>query len=805
MYCYSIDYDKAMLNFICKLIELEKRGKIQIDNFNETMRELNDFLINKDQVYYFRINGEFWTQSLKTIEKQFPMLDDWDKKYNLALELIKSKYTGRTLEFLEKYHLLLGKSKLFKQLTICEVPKIYYYYNVAVNGKIKPSIGLKNLQLLHEGTNQKFDFNQYKTAQEIKDAGLWDVFISYSKNDVQFLKTLFLDKPMNDILKRMYAVKAVKMINPDFEISDDAIYSENNTNLITEILKIDNPNKDIDVDYTQYINTPYEKFNKFVSFVNDNKHIANDRQLKKLYCSKTGVEYANDDTVIFEDDKLQYLINTIDTIDYKGTLIKYGMGGLHAAKDNYIGENLIHLDYDSQYPSTILQYRELFGQIINVDLYEAVYNMRIKYKKLKKTLTKGTPEYREADLIEGGLKLILNTCYGLINSEYKIAIACKTLGRFICLKGQSLLLNLCSKLKDSELINGNTDGDILKVGTGDDVEQIMKDDIDGYYKLSRKDISYMIQSDVNTYIKVVNGDVEVKGRFKNSVKGQINQSDNLSCNLENALNILGNKPINIIPIVFHKKINLSETNQRYYLTTSEHGVIAIKNNKKPVILVMNDEAYYFTPDKSKASLEVYKEMAEKTLEKIKTFSLNTKSKPKAFIEQVLDVDTDENIKIKRKVKRDLCKVFDKDSINLGGYKGNVKINSHTNKGAIQKFIHYTMTAILQSIHCNGFNLTSNEKYIVINVKLLNKKEWQICKPFLHKLKESETFQTWNNDTCQYNRVYVFKNESNINFEIEEALKPFINVSNEQITLWSLDEKYQYKNELKNIEVLKNVD
>jgi hypothetical protein len=789
IYVYSIDYDKAMINFLGKLIELERRGKIIVSNYNKTLRDLSDFLINKDQLYFFRLNGEFWMQDMKKIEKLHHGTN-FDTKYKLALKSIKSRYSGRTLEFLEKYHLLLGKSKLFKSLNILEIPKIYYYYNVDVTGKIKPSIGLKNLQLLHEGVNQKFDFNTFDSADAIKEAGLWDYFIEYSKNDVQFLKKLFLDKPLKDIQKRMYAVKAIQMIDPDFYISDDVIYSENNTRLITEILKIDNPNKDIDIDYTNYIKTDFKKFNDFVSFVNIHKDITKDKELKKLYCSEAGVEYIQDDTKVVHESQVQTIINSIDIIDYKGTPIKVGLGGIHAALDNYIAENLVHLDYASQYPSTILQYRKLFGQVINVDLYEAVYNMRLEYKAKKGTLIEGSEEWIEADLIEGGLKLILNTAFGLINSEFNIAIACKTLGRFICLKGQSLLLNLCSKLHDSILINGNTDGIIIKVGA-DDIDQIIKDDEDRYYTLSRKNIDLLIQNDVNTYIMVVKGKVKVKGRFKNSVQSQMNQSNNLSCNLQNALNLIGNKEAKITPIVFHKKINLSAKNKRFYLTDKDRGAIAIKQNNKPIILNCNDEEYYFTPDETNASLAMYKRYAEMTLEKIKSFTLNAKEKPKAFIECALEPDTVENTKLKKSTKLKLGKIFDKDSINIGGYKGSHRVNVYSNKKPIKPYIHYTMTQILGSTESLSLNWKPTEKYICISVEILNpltkkaKKGWQICKPFLSALKEAESFECWCNNTRDYNRYYIFKNTSA--FTIPIKLQNFIKINDSELTLWSLND------------------
>jgi len=112
-------------------------------------------------------------------------------------------------------------------------------------------------------------------------------------------------------------------------------------------------------------------------------------------------------------------------------------------------------------------------------------------------------------LIVDGLKLIMNTAYGLINSNYKLPISCKVLGRFICLKGQALLLNLAYKIisfdANIKLINVNTDGLIIKLPdekNHDYIQHIIDDDRNGYFTLGSDKIDLLVQSDVNSYIKI---------------------------------------------------------------------------------------------------------------------------------------------------------------------------------------------------------------------------------------------------------------------------------------------------------------
>jgi len=597
MYVYSLDYDRVIINALCKLVERRE------ENILYKLRDISNYIIKN--INYDNLNRDFWCNCYFKLKEIYPNLDHKQISF-LALEKLKKSQTNKlVIEFLSKYSYLLGKSKIFKQLIINSIPEIMGYTATNKDGVIKMTISLKKLQLIQEGYNIKFDFSKYERIQSILDDNLYNKWIEYSKNDVSFLERFFLKKPKDDILKRWYAYKAVKLIDTKFKIEIQDIFSNNNTNLITKVLKIENPKNDFDFDYTKYISTKEKKFNEFVEFANKNKELS-DNKIREKYFENYKEKYSN----VIEDLEP-------DEIRLNKTICKIGFGGQHGAIPNYLGENLIHLDYTSQYPSIILQYMNLFKNIINVKLYKAIYNMRLKLKKKKNS-------DEEADLIQEGLKLILNSTFGLINSLFNIPIACKNLGRFICLKGQSLIINLSHKVlkddKNCDMVNVNTDGIIIKPSINIDINRIVKEDEDGYFKLGVDIISKIIQKDVNSYIKIIGEKMKTKGLFNLSIKQHINKNEKLSVNLTNALNLLSNKTVEILPIYFDSKwFNVEET--AYYLTDKDNGETINKETKIPETLSYKYDLFYFTKNKTKAKLNYYEKYANLVKNSILDFTL----------------------------------------------------------------------------------------------------------------------------------------------------------------------------------------
>lgn len=775
MYFYSIDYDSVMINILCKLVENK------YTNINHHMRAINNYIMQG--LNYFQLNKFHWVDSY------------FNKSQNMeeAENLTRKHYADHkpTLKFLDEYKDLLGKSKVFKNLMFCSIPKMMYYYTIKQDRSLVPSISLKNLQLIHEGYNVKVDFGKIESINDVD----YETFIQYSKNDVDFLNRFFQKNILPKIEEKYYALMAVRSISNKY-IDDNVIYAENNTPLINSILSIEKPNKDFELNYREYINTNNKKFNDFVDYINNNQDEKLDKTLKVNFSEN----YIDDDYNMNEE----LIVNSFDEITLNGTICKIGLGGIHGAIPNCIREDLIHLDYRSQYPSIILQFKELFKNIIDIELYEAIYNLKCytlkqKLKDLKAEKLDLISKYTDivnvnpevklrldkikndiifANKLMKGVKLILNSSYGLINSNFRLPISCKKLGRFICLYGQSLLINLVSKLsKGVELINVNTDGIIIKT------DQEIKIEDDGYFVLGIDKYKKIIQKDVNNYIL----DYKTKGCYKVGIKNQINTSG-VKQNLINAVNLLQGKDVEILPIYFNKKY-YDDTDQRYYLTTKDHGEQKIKNLKKPEIVGLNNEPFYFTTNENDADLEIYKKYAEITKEQIFNFELEKKT-PINFFEYVIKKDSDENIKIKRKIRRQLVKLLSKN-IGLAGFRGCLKTSClyyKDNKQTIIKpLIQYNMTQILESTETQSFTL---DDLIIIDIDIYDKntgkaKEgWRQINPLLDQLKLNSTFECWNQKTESYNRKFIFRGK------LENIPKNKYYEIIKKGVIWSLDGFYQ---------------
>lgn len=767
MYFFSINYDATMLNAMMKIIEKMKKGK-EIHNINRELRKISNYMISG--VNYFKLNKEFWVDLYFKLE---PDYDDDFELYKDCIQLLIQRHANEknVCDFIDEYYWLFGQSPNFKKLNIIEIPKMLYYYTIRKDGNLYPSISLKNLQLIEEGHNIKFDFTTYNSISKIKADGKYDLWVEYSLNDVDFLYRYFLKHCLPIIETRIYATMVIKKFNPDFEIKQNMIHSENNTNLLVGAFRLpdDKINKNVKIDYTEHIKTNHEKFNNLVEFANKHKDIKKDKTLKEKFCAEFEKEYVDDDKLIYFDGEVFTKAGEFDEIKIGNYLHKVGLGGIHHGIENIIATLLYHLDFVSQYPSIILEYEEYFKNIINVDFYKILYKFRneeIKPKLKSKDLT--DEERQELKRLEKGVKLLLNTLYGLINSEFKLPVACKTLGRFICLKGQSMLINLMDKLHEKHekvrVVNSNTDGIIVDNIPEAVINEICNESDSEYFKVGVDKIEKLIQNNVNNYLKFSNGEMKPKGNaFKTGLKHQFANDEKLAVNMANALCYLKNEPekVKIRPIYFKQKqgskhessINLegecSSINIPYYLTNKENGTLAIKNIKHPMILGIDNEPYYLTTDESKADLKVYQYFGRMMEKKILEFSLNETGKPVKYREFILTPDTDkENISNKRRLKKLFGKCFDANRVCMNGWGDSMSNIVTVENTSIKELVNYTMSEIQASTIVKGFSVKNDG---VICLATDNKED-------MEKLDQYNTFNVGNYDSKNklVSKLYVFE-------------------------------------------------
>lgn len=186
----------------------------------------------------------------------------------------------------------------------------------------------------------------------------------------------------------------------------------------------------------------------------------------------------------------------------------FGIGGLHAAKKNYVykpGEHkkLTLADVESYYPSMVIEYGLHSRATEDVTAYKKIYEQRFIWKKAK-------------DPRQAVLKLILNTYYGTLDASFNPMYDQKN-RRGIAILGQLLLLDLIEKmLPYSTIIQVNTDG-ILYETTSKENELKINSIISEWESRTRMKMGYenyerMYQRDVNNYFGVLeDGKVKAKG------------------------------------------------------------------------------------------------------------------------------------------------------------------------------------------------------------------------------------------------------------------------------------------------------
>lgn len=177
--------------------------------------------------------------------------------------------------------------------------------------------------------------------------------------------------------------------------------------------------------------------------------------------------------------------------------IEFSFGGLHGVpiRSQKRFENVKLLDVASLYPNIIMKLNAL-GQATTT--YKGIVERRLAVKHTDQELQKA-------------LKLVINSCYGLLNNQYSILYNPKA-ALSVCIFGQICLYDLCTRLAPTcKLININTDG-VAFTTTRDDYKKVWNEwEKDYGFTLEEDSFDLFIQKDVNNYIGVKDGKIKVKG------------------------------------------------------------------------------------------------------------------------------------------------------------------------------------------------------------------------------------------------------------------------------------------------------
>ncbi|WP_424474820.1 hypothetical protein [Oceanobacillus kimchii] len=199
-------------------------------------------------------------------------------------------------------------------------------------------------------------------------------------------------------------------------------------------------------------------------------------------------------------------------IDVAGVSHLFAWGGLHGARNNYIGTGyFLNIDVASYYPALMIEYDYLSRNVKNPDKFREIRDTRLKYKAAK-------------DKRQAPLKIVINGTYGAMKDKYN-GLYDPLQANNVCIGGMTLLLDLIEKLEPyCEVIQSNTDGVLVKLFHEDDYELI--DDICWEWEQRTKmelefdEFTKVIQKDVNNYLMVPSGSLyDDKGKPLWKAKG----------------------------------------------------------------------------------------------------------------------------------------------------------------------------------------------------------------------------------------------------------------------------------------------
>lgn len=177
--------------------------------------------------------------------------------------------------------------------------------------------------------------------------------------------------------------------------------------------------------------------------------------------------------------------------------ITFGFGGAHSENvKKKVFKNVVLLDVESLYPNIMVNH-DILGAATKD--YKAILEERLRIKKTE-------------PIRQSALKLVLNSVYGLLKSDYSMLFNPKA-SVTVCAIGQTILYDLAKRLSDTcEIVQINTDG-VAFVPHNDEWKRIKEVwEEEHNYKLSSDFYKTFIQRDVNNYLaEESDGSIKVKG------------------------------------------------------------------------------------------------------------------------------------------------------------------------------------------------------------------------------------------------------------------------------------------------------
>lgn len=341
-------------------------------------------------------------------------------------------------------------------------------------------------------TTVSFDIDRKLTPRELKEV------IFYCNHDVEQTMEVFINR-IEEFESHMSLIKAFKLPLKNL--------SKTQTQLAAIVLGADKREREDEFEITIVDTIKINKYKNILNwYKNTRDSLLNDKaELTKL--------------LLDEKLKKKFYKETFLEIEVAGVPHVFGWGGLHGARDKYMGEGIfINSDVGSFYPSLMIEYDFLSRNVRDKSKYKEIYDYRMHLKK----------EGKKKE--QAPYKLVLNKTYGGMKDKYNNLFD-PVQANNVCINGQLMLLDLIEKviegLPGAMLIQSNTDGVMFKLNSKDDIETY-KSICEQWCNRTRMTLDHdhikkVVQKDVNNYLIIMeNGKVKSKGAY---VKG-LNLLDN---------------------------------------------------------------------------------------------------------------------------------------------------------------------------------------------------------------------------------------------------------------------------------------
>jgi len=247
------------------------------------------------------------------------------------------------------------------------------------------------------------------------------------------------------------------------------------------------------------------------------------KTIKKVKKQKRVIEDEDDDEVeeSFKCD--------IPLLEFGNKTYTLALGGIHSIDDPCIIEvddtfTLEDADVTSQYPYAIIveqvcpEHLLCFGKDIISSVLSQILTIRVDAKNKLKKFKEGSEEYIYNNSLQDGLKIALNTVYGLFNSPTYFLEDAKCTYE-VTINNQLKILMLVEEfvLNGIEVVSANTDGVLCKVlkEQKEKYDSICKEWCEKTkFLLEFAQYKKYIAKDINNYLAIKhNGTIKPNGRF----------------------------------------------------------------------------------------------------------------------------------------------------------------------------------------------------------------------------------------------------------------------------------------------------